>query len=121
MGRSIDLYSYDKEKLINNLALYCKTEDKPLIKKILSKFGTFIHDRYVILNQDFWEDYDCFFNLTSVIDRVFKAENSVDVMIEWSGRWDSGKKELIRSVDEDEVMEELFGEDYDELYPEIED
>jgi hypothetical protein len=39
MGRSIDLYSYDYEKLVNKTLEVCETQDRELVEKVLLSCG----------------------------------------------------------------------------------
>lgn len=122
MGRSIDLYSYDATNLIDAVLDYCKTDNQGLVKKILSEFGTFMEDRYIILHQELWEGCNCYFNLSHVLDRVFGVEDSFgEVFCTFGSKYNVGKKDLVRAIEVDEAMENLFGEDWEEKYPEQED
>ena len=51
-------------------------EDNQKLEDILRTFGNVIGDRYVILNNEFWEDYSCYYNVSTVIDKAFKVEDS---------------------------------------------
>jgi len=75
MGRSIDLYSYDYEKLVNKTLRICNTEDRELVEKILLSCGNKIADRYIILNQEYREDSSCYYNVARVLSRIFKVDD----------------------------------------------
>lgn len=75
MGRSVDLYSYDKKQLVEEICKYCKTEDTDLIYKILNSFGSTINDRYILLKDEFAEEYCSYYEVSTVLDKVFNSDN----------------------------------------------
>lgn len=122
MGRSIDLYSYDAPNLIDRVLDYCKTDNRDLARKILSEFGTFIEDRYIILHQELWEGYSCYFNVAHVLDRVFGVEDSFgEIFCTIGDKHNTDRRELVHATEVDEVMEKLFGDDWEEKYPDNEE
>lgn len=48
--------------------------DRVLLGKILDCFGTTFGDSYIILNNEYYEDGNCYYNLSTVISRVFKVD-----------------------------------------------
>ena len=76
MGKCMDLYSYDYNKLINKIKEFCKTDNIYKIEEILNYFGNKIGDRYVILDQELYEDENCYNNICRIIDKVFNIEDS---------------------------------------------
>lgn len=102
MGRSVDLYSYDLEKLNAKLIDYCDimtNEDNQKLEDILRTFGNVIGDRYVILNNEFWEDYSCYYNVSTVIDKAFKVEDSFGEVFCNYDENITGRKELVSAME----------------------
>lgn len=105
MGRSVNLYSYDYEKLKNELIKYCgaKTEEETKkLEEILTDFGNIIGDRYIILNNEFWEDYSCYYNVASVIDNAFGRDDSFGEVFCVFRDETMDKRELISATAKDE-------------------
>lgn len=105
MGRSIDLYSYDYDKLVNKILEVCKTDDQKLVEKILGACGNKICDRYVILNQEMWDDSSCYYNVARVLEKIFKAEDVFGEVFCTFKLDDLDKEYLINSIYVDEVYE----------------
>lgn len=107
MGRSIDLYSYDYEKLVNKTLDVCKTDNRELVEKILLSFGNKIADRYILLNQELWDDYSCYYNVASILNKVFKVEDVFGDIFCSFNREEVDKKDLIAAMDKDTVLDNL--------------
>lgn len=107
MGKSIDLYSYDYEKLVNKTLEVCKTNKRELVEQILLAFGNKIADRYILLNQELWDDYSCYYNVARVLNRVFKTEDAFDDIFCTYKDEDCNIEELISARDIDVVLDEL--------------
>ena len=71
MNKCMDLYSYDYNKLINKIKEFCKTDNIHKIEEIFNYFGNKIGDRYIILDQELYEDENCYNNICRIIDKVF--------------------------------------------------
>lgn len=107
MGRSIDLYSYDYEKLVKKTMTVCETEDRELVEKILLSCGNKVSDRYIILNQEFWEGYSCYYNVATVLERIFEAEDVFGNVFCTFEDSETDKKELIKAMEIYEIEEVL--------------
>jgi len=116
MGRSIDLYSYDYEKLLNKTLEVCKTEEKELVEKILLSCGNKIGDRYVILNQEFWEDCNCYYNVARALERIFKIDDVFGEVFCTYTAIETDKHELIDAIEINQIEDKLGIEipDYDD-------
>ena len=79
MSMSVCLYSYKADELECAIAEYYQTKDIEKIDDILSAAGSFIGDRYLLLQNDFWEEYNAYFNLPSALDSAFGSEERHDV------------------------------------------
>jgi hypothetical protein len=75
MGINIDAYHYDYEKLCQALEKL-GVKDRELLDVILDECGTRIADRYVLINNEYWDGFSPYYNVSSVIDRVFNIEDS---------------------------------------------
>ena len=106
MGCSVDLYSYNKNNLKQNIFNKCQIEPSEqnckILDFILDEFGSTIGDTYILLNNEFWEEYNCYYNISSVIDKVFNVKHSFDCFLN-----DETKEDLISSVLESDVLEEI--------------
>ena len=115
MSRSIDLYSYDYDKLLKKTMEYCKTDNKELVEKVFNYFGTKIDTRYIILNQELWEEGSCYYNIGIILDKLFHVEDSFgEIFCTFNNKLD--KKELISAVDLYGAEEEFGVEDKSECY-----
>jgi hypothetical protein len=108
MGRSIDLYSYDYEKLLNKTLEVCKTDNRELVEKILLSCGNKIADRYIILNQEFWESCSCYYNVSSTLERIFKINNVFGEVFCTINDDETDRKELIQAMEMYEI-EDVIG------------
>lgn len=107
MSRSIDLYSYDYEKLLNKVIEHCNTDNKELAEKILLACGNKIADRYILLNQEFWEDYSCYYNVASVLDNVFNVEDSFGEIFCTFRNSPADRQGLISAISRDGIYREI--------------
>jgi hypothetical protein len=108
MGRSIDLYSYDYEKLINKTLEVCKTDNRELVEKVLLTCGSKIGDRYVILNQEMWEDCSCYYNVANALDKIFNVDDSFgEIFCTWKDDNKLDKQELIQAIEMYQIEDAL--------------
>ena len=115
MSRLIDLYSYDYDKLLKKTMEYCKTDNKELVEKVFNYFGTKIDTRYIILNQELWEEGNCYYNISTILDKLFNVEDSFgEIFCNFNNKLD--EKELISAVDLYGAEEEFGVEDESECY-----
>jgi len=105
MGVSIDLYSYNYNKLVNKILEVCNTDDEKLVEKILCACGNKIGDRYVILNQEMWENSSCYYNVARVLEQVFNIEDVFGEVFCTFPLDDLDKEFLINSIYVDEIYE----------------
>ena len=82
MGIDIEVYKYKYKELKKSFMELPGVNDEDLLTKIMLEFGEVIGDYYIVLDNDYYEDGDCFYNLSNMIDGVFKTENSFDVLLE---------------------------------------
>lgn len=81
MGIDIELYKYDWDKLIASL-LKLGISDKAKLEEILLYCGEKENNSYYLLNNEAWDEYNCFYAASSVIDQVFDVKDSFDIFLE---------------------------------------
>jgi len=108
VGISIDLYIYNTV-LLNQRLREWGAKDKELNHKILRSCGTFVGDKYILLNNELWE-CSPYYTVATLFDSAYKdiAEDSFDIFLMMS------KEEGINAVDKEEIAEELGFEVIDE-------
>ena len=81
MGYDIEIYKYKYKELKKSFMELSGVNDEDLLTKIMLEFGEVIGDYYIILDNDYYEDGNCFYNLPNMIDKVFNTEDSFDVLL----------------------------------------
>ena len=81
MGYNIDVYKFKFKELKKSFMELPEINDEDLLTKIMLEFGEVIGDYYIILDNEYYEDWNCFYNLSSMIDKVFNTEDSFDVLL----------------------------------------
>ena len=86
MSIDIDLYAYDYKELVSKIVEHLKLDGSKktveTIQKILERFGyiTIDNTEYIILNNEWYEDGNPYFNICDVICSAFgKSEDKVDL------------------------------------------
>ena len=86
MSVDIDLYAYDYKQLVSKIVEHLKLggtkKDLDLIQNILERFGYITKDNeeYIILNNEWYEDGNPYFNICTVICSAFgKSEDKIDL------------------------------------------
>lgn len=100
------LYSYNKKYLKQDIFTKCKIEhsekNEKILDFILDNFGSTINDKYIILNNEFWEEGNCYYNIFNVINKVFNVGNSFDCFL-----YNKSKEMLISYTEEYDVLKEI--------------
>lgn len=99
MGIDINLYSLEKEKLLNDLETW-GAKDKDLTIKILESCGSFVGDQYIILNNECCDGNNPYYSVATLLDSAFHLENSFDCFL-------NERKEGINYVEKEEIAENL--------------
>ena len=81
MGYNIEVYKFKFKELKKSFMELPEVNDEDLLTKIMLEFGEVIGDSYIILDNEYYEDGDCFYNLPNMIDKVFNTEDSFDVLL----------------------------------------
>ena len=81
MGQNIELYKYDWNKLVITL-LDFGVDDQAKLEKILLFCGEKCGNNFYLLNNEAWEDANCFYLSPSIIDQCFDVEDSFDIFLD---------------------------------------
>ncbi|ECW8281592.1 hypothetical protein KX878_002749 [Listeria monocytogenes] len=108
MGISIDLHSYDYEALVEGIQSYTKAENTEVIRKILLIGGNVIGDKYIILNNELWEDNSSYYNVPNALERLYKVDDVFGkIFCTFDDRF--GRETLINGCDTpEEILEEVM-------------
>lgn len=104
MGQDIELFKYNWNKLVAAL-LDWGADDQAKLEKILLFCGEKCGDNFYLLNNEAWEERNCFYLLSSIIDQYFDVEDSFDIFLNL-------REYLEMSRDSSEFMDE-FRIDFD--------
>lgn len=103
MSMSVDLYELSYKEFIDKLMENPKINDRELLEKIILEFGNKVGKDLIILENEFWEDGICLWNMFTMIKEVFELEDDEyisDVFYEL-------RKGLINYKEIDEAYENL--------------
>ena len=103
MSMSVDLYKLNYKKFVDKLMENPKINDRELLEKIILEFGNKIGEDLVILENEFWEDGICTWNMFAMITEVFELEEDDYVDIVFSKL----QKSLIEYKEIDDAYENL--------------
>jgi hypothetical protein len=62
-------------KLVNEILKVCNTNDKTLVEKVLLLGGEKVGDRYILLNNECWEEYNSYYNIPTALEKIFKVDD----------------------------------------------
>ena len=84
MGRCVDMIKVDiepfKDCIIKKLKVENTKENRDLIQRVLDKFGYTHEGAYIILNNEFTEDWNPYFNICTVLASAFgQSESKIDL------------------------------------------
>jgi len=80
MSRSVTIEKCNFDKLVNDLMeKYKKINNKKMLCKILLSFGEKIGDQYIILNNEYYEECNSYYNVAHLINSYFGCDFSFDV------------------------------------------
>ena len=75
MSISIELEKVNYKKFIDKLMENPKINNKQLLEKIILEFGNKVGEDLVILENEYYEDGICTWNMWNMITEVFKLED----------------------------------------------
>ncbi len=115
MGVDIELYKVKYNEYIKELMKKEEVDDQEMLERILLEFGEKIGEYYILLNNEYYEDYNSYYNLFAVIDSYFKIddvspnEDSHEIFLDIS-------EEMVAHKDKYDVAEKLNLEIDDWVY-----
>ena len=104
MSRSVDLYKLNYKEFIDKLMENSKINDRELLEKIILEFGNKIGEELVILENEFWEEGICTWNMQNMITEVFNLEDDCEYV---DNIFYNLKQNLINYKEIDEAYENL--------------
>lgn len=101
MSMSVDLYKLNYKKFVDKLMENPKINDRELLEKIILEFGNKIGKDLVILENEFYEDGICTWNMFAMITEVFELEEDdyVDIVFSKLQKGLIGYKEIDDAYD----------------------
>lgn len=105
MGISIMPYFYEEQPLIEALKKD-GAEDEVLLRKIMEKFGTFLGNKYILLHNEYYQDYNPYFELADVLNSAFDYKGN-DGCKFWHTYFKVTHTSGISAASAEEVAEEL--------------
>ena len=103
MARSV-VYKFNFNELVNTLVAKLKIDSTQKLQKILLSCGEKLGEYYVILSNEYKEDYDPFFVVCRLIDRAFNITDELDDSLEVL--LDLGES-MINYADKEELIQKL--------------
>lgn len=101
---SVDLYKLNYKKFVDKLMENPKINDRELLEKIILEFGNKIGEDLVILENEFWEDGICTWNMENMITEVFNLQDDCEYV---SNIFYNLKQDLINYKEIDKAYENL--------------
>lgn len=78
MSTSVDLYKLNYKEFVDELMKNPKINNRELLEKIILEFGNKVGEDLIILENEFWEDGICTWNMFEMIQEVFELEDLED-------------------------------------------
>lgn len=75
MSMSVDLYKLNYKKFVDELMKNPKINNREVLEKIILEFGNKVGKDLIILENEFWEDGICTWNMFTMIEEVFELED----------------------------------------------
>jgi hypothetical protein len=75
MSTSIDLYIYETDNLILKLKEWGASDDA-LLLSILQSCGSFVGKSYVLLCNEYYEEFNPYYNVMSLLESAFGLDNA---------------------------------------------
>ena len=78
MSTSVDLYKLNYKEFVNELMKNPKINNRELLEKIILEFGNKVGEDLIILENEFWEDGICTWNMQNMITEVFNLQDDCE-------------------------------------------
>ena len=75
MSMSVDLYKLNYKEFADELMKDPKINNRELLEKIILEFGNKVGEDLIILENEFWEDGICTWNMFAMIQEIFELED----------------------------------------------
>lgn len=75
MSISVDLYKLNYKEFVDELMKNPKINNRELLEKIILEFGNKVGEDLIILENEFWEDGICTWNMRNMITEVFDLQD----------------------------------------------
>ena len=103
MSTSVDLYKLNYKEFVDELMKNSKINNRELLEKIILEFGNKVGEDLIILENEFWEDGICTWNMFAMIQEIFELEDDEYI----SDVFYKLRKNLINYKEIDEAYEDL--------------
>ena len=104
MSMSVDLYKLNYKKFVDKLMENPKINDRELLEKIILEFGNKIGEDLVILENEFWEDGICTWNMKNMITEGFNLQDDCEYV-----------DNILYNLEEDLIKYKEIDDAYDNL------
>ena len=101
---SVDLYKLNYKKFVDKLMENPKINDRELLEKIILEFGNKVGKDLIILENEFWEDGICAWNMRNMITKVFNLQDDCEYV---DNIFYNLKQDLINYKEIDKAYENL--------------
>lgn len=78
MSMSVDLYKLNYKEFVDELMKNPNINNRELLEKIILEFGNKVGEDLIILENEFWEDGICTWNMQNMITKVFNLQDDCE-------------------------------------------
>ena len=104
MSISVDLYKLNYKEFVDELMKNPKINNRELLEKIILEFGNKVGEDLIILENEFWEDGICTWNMRNMITKVFDLQDDCEYV---DNIFYNLEQDLINYKEIDEAYENL--------------
>ena len=104
MSISVDLYKLNYKEFVDELMKNPKINNRELLEKIILEFGNKVGEDLIILENEFWEDGICTWNMRNMITEVFNLQDDCKYV---DNIFYNLEQDLINYKETDEAYENL--------------
>ena len=113
MSMSVDLYKLNYKGFVDEVRKNPKINNRELLEKIILEFGNKVGEDLIILENEFWEDGICNWNMLTMITEVFELQDDGDYV---DSIFYKLQQDLINYKEIDDAYENLGLERKEEQY-----